>query len=370
MQKRGCVESVANSITNRQMFFILILTLTSYTSIDFPKTVAQSAGRSGWILILAAALVFGCAAAVIVTLNNRFQGKVMFDYSQEIAGSLASRLIAVYYILYFVVVGVYLKIRLVNYLSSNFLPKTPQAVMLAISVTLFAFVSFKGITNVARLFELYGFAFLLTTIVICAIMLPQGMIYNIRPLINPNEIKEFPAAIPKFLFPYGGIEVLLIVPFAKHNKKAALTAFLTLIFIGFFYVLVVESTISILGINNTTFYSDSFIEAVKVVDIPIIERTDIFYLTVGLTSLFSGMIMVFLAVLEFACRLFVKINRHVMTIVCGVVLYALCLFALGIKDITDVLDACAPYMVLASSILLPVTLLILAKAKEKRGGTS
>ena len=120
---------MANGITNRQMFFILILTLTSYTSVDLPKIVAQSAGRSGWMLVLAAALVFGLAAAAIAALNNRFQGKVMFDYSQEIAGKLASRLIAVYYILYFMVVGVYLKIRLVNFLSSNFLPKTPQAVI-------------------------------------------------------------------------------------------------------------------------------------------------------------------------------------------------------------------------------------------------
>ncbi len=358
---------MANSITNRQMFFILILILTSYTSVDLPKIVAQSAGRNGWMLVLAVALVFGLAAAAIASLNNRFRGKVMFDYSQEIAGKLASRLIAVYYILYFIVVGVYLKLRLVNFLSSNFLPKTPQAVMLAVSVALFAFVSFKGITNVARLFELYGFAFLLTTISICAIMLPQGMIYNIRPLINPDKFKDLPAAIPKLLFPYGGIEVLLIVPFAKCNKRAARVAFLTLVFIGLLYVLIVDSTISILGINNTAFYSDAFIEAIKVVNIPIIERPDIFYLTVGLTSLFAGMIMVFLAILEFACKLFSKVGRHIITLVCSVVLYTLCMFALGIKNISEVLDACAPYLVLVSSILLPGTLLILAMVKGKRG---
>ena len=236
-------------------------------------------------------------------------------------------------------------------------------------MALFAFVSFKGVTNVARLFELYGFAFLLTTITICAIMLPQGMIYNIRPLVNPNEIKEFPAAIPKLLFPYGGIEVLLIVPFAKCNRRSALVGFLTLVFIGLFYVLIVESTVSILGINNTAFYSDAFIEAIKVVNVPIIERPDIFYLTVGLTSLFSGMTMVFLSVLEFSCRLFAKVSRHVMTLVCGAVLYALCMFALGIKDITGVLDACAPYMVLVSGILLPGTLLVLSLVKGKGGDT-
>jgi spore germination protein (amino acid permease) len=364
------VGLLTNSITNRQMFFILILTLTSYTSIDFPKIMAETAGRSGWILILAASLIFGLAAVVITSLNNRFQGKVLFDYSQEIAGKLISRVIVVYYLVYFFVVGVYLNIRLVNFLSANFLPKTSQGVMLGVCVVLFALVAFRGVTNVARLFELYGLAFLLTTVALCAIMLPQGMVYNVLPLVNADEIKNFAEAIPKLPFPFGGIEVLLIIPFSKNNKKAPLVGFLTLVFIGFFYVLIVESTMSILGINNTILYSGAFIEAIKVVNIPILERTDIFYLTVGLTGLFSGLIMVFMAALEYACRLFQKVQRPVMSLVVGGVYFTLCLFALGMKDLPEMLDLFSPYTVTVSSILIPTALFAVSKIKDKRGGAA
>lgn len=364
------MESLANSITNRQMFYILILTLTSYTSIDFPKIIAETAGRSGWMLILAAGLVFGLAAAMIAALNNRHQGKVMFDYSEEIAGKFVSRAITGYYLLYFILVGVYLKIRLVNFLSSNFLPHTSLNVMLAVSVGLFALVSFRGITNVARLFELYGALFLFTTIAICVVMLPQGMIYNILPLVNPNEVKQFAQAIPKLPFPFGGIEVFLIIPFSKNNKKAPIVAFLTLIFIGLFYVLIVESTISILGINNTILYSDAFIEAIKVVTLPVIERTDIFYLTIGLTSLFSGMIMVFLAILEYACKLFPKPQRAVMTLIVAGIVYALCAVGLNISDFPKMMEEVAPYAVTVSAILLPAALLALSKLKDRRGRAS
>ena len=362
--------SLTNSITNRQMFFILILTLTSYTSIDFPKVIAEMAGRSGWMLILATGLIFGLAAAMIAALNNRYQGKVMFDYSQEIAGKFVSRAIAIYYLVYFILVGVYLKVRLVNFLASNFLPHTSLKVMLAVSVGLFALVSFRGITNVARLFELYGAMFLFTTIGICLVMLPQGMIYNILPFYNPNEVKQFMQAIPQLPFPFGGIEVLLIIPFSKNNKKSPLYAFLTLVFIGFLYVLIVESTISILGINNTILYSDAFIEAIKVVTLPIIERTDIFYLTVGLTSLFSGMIMVFLAVLEYACRLFPKVKRASMTLIVAGVLYALCAAALNVEYFPKMMEEASPYTVTVSAILLPAALLVLSILKGGQGRAS
>ena len=77
---------MTNSITNRQMFFIIFLTLTSYTTINLPKTMAQTAGRSSWIPIMAVSIIFGGAAVIITKLNNMYQGKVLFDYSQEIVG--------------------------------------------------------------------------------------------------------------------------------------------------------------------------------------------------------------------------------------------------------------------------------------------
>ena len=360
---------MTNSITNRQMFFILVLTLTSYTSIDFAKIMAEAAGRSGWILVLAAGLVFGLVAVVITSLNNRFQGKVFVDYSQELVGKPFSRVITVYYLMYFILLGVFLNVRLVGFLTANFMPTTSKGVILAVAVGMFAMVAFKGITNVARLFELYGLAFVVSTIIICVVMLPQGMIYNILPLVNQNEIKLFPQALHRLPFPFDGIEILFIVPFSKNNRKAPLVSFLTLVFIGFFYVLILESTISILGINNTILYNDAFIEAIKVVNLPVIERTDLFYLTIGLTSLFSGMIIVFLAVLEVGCRLFPKVQRHIMTLFVAGVLYVLGMLGLGIQNMADVFDLFMPFLMLVSSMLIPTTLYIVSKAKDKRGGT-
>jgi hypothetical protein len=232
---------------------------------------------------------------------------------------------------------------------------------------LFAYVAFKGVTNVARLFELFGVVFLLTTIVLCAIMLFQGMTYNIRPFFHPGELHSFPKGALHMLFPFGGIEVLLVIPFTKQNRKAPRAAFLTMLFIGLFYVLVVEGTICILGINNTILYNDSFIEAIKIVYVPVIERTDIFYLTVGLTSLFAGMIIVFLNVLEFSCRFFPRVRRDVVTPVVAVVLYALCLPALAIRSISEKFESYAPYLVVMSSILIPCVLMVIAVARKKRG---
>lgn len=356
---------MTNSITNRQMFFIIFITLTTYTTIDLPKAMAQTAGRSSWIPIIIASIIFGFAGIIITKLNNMFLGKVFFDYSQEIVGKFFTYVIAFYLILYFLFVGVYLKLKLAGLLTSNFLPKTPEFIFLLFGIALSAYVAYKGITNIARMSEIFGVLFLIVTVAICILMLIGGIKYNILPFFNASEIKEYAKAMKHLIVPYGGLEILLIIPFTAKNKKAPKLAFFTLLFIGLFYVLIVESSIMILGINNTTLLNDSFIEAIKIVEAPVIERLDIFYLTIGLISLFGGIIIVFATIVELACRIFPKMKRYVVVIAIGVIFFILSLLALKIKDFEKVSENFSFYLVFISSFLIPITVFILAKVKKR-----
>ena len=219
-------DGLTNSITNRQMFFIIFLTLTTYTTIDLPKTMAQTAGRSSWIPIIAVSVIFGGAAVIITKLNNMYQEKVLFDYSQEIVGKIFSRLIASYYLPFFLIFGVYLKLKLVGILKSNFLPQTPKFIMLLMAISLFGYVASKGITNVARMFEIIGALFLIVTVGLCATMFLQGMSYNILPFFNITEAKEFIVTMKDLATPFTGLAVLLSYHLLHRTKKLPRSPFL------------------------------------------------------------------------------------------------------------------------------------------------
>jgi len=354
-----------NIITNRQIFFIIFLTLTSYSRIDIPKQMVQSMGRSGWIMLIAAALVFGIAAAIIAKLNNMFRGKMFIDYSREISGKFFTALIAIYFILYFFSVGVFLKLKFAGLIMSNFLPKTPQFVILFIAIALYAYVSYKGITNIARMLEIFGIMLLIVSVGINIMMLFQGMGVNVLPFFNINEAKKLLSSSKYLITPFGGLEVLLVIPFTKINKKAPKTAFLTVLFVGLFYVLIVESTLMTLGINNTMTLNDSLIEAIKLVDTPVIERTDVLYLTFGLTGLFAGMITVFTAITEIICNIFKNANRKITVTVIGAAFYVSVLAALKVKNFNDIYGGIAPYLIIISTFIIPITLFIMAKIKKR-----
>lgn len=358
------MEYKKNKITNRQLFFIIFLTLSSYTTIDLPKQIAESAGRMSWIPIIIMSLLFGVFAVVITKLNNMYKGKVFYDYSKNITGKFFSYIICFYYLIYLIIIGIYLKLKLVGLLNNNFLPKTPQMVILIFGIALFGYIAHKGITNIARIFEIIGVLFLAVTVILCIFMLIEGMKENILPLFNLSEIKNVMTGMESLVTSYGGLGVLLVIPFTKENKKASKTAFFTLLFIGLFYVLIVESTIMILGINNTISFNNAFVEAIKVVEMPVIERTDIFYLTFGLTSLFAGIVIVYAVVLDLACKLFPKIKRIILTLIISLLFFVLSMYALNIINTIKTFESVTSYLVFISSIMIPLILFIVAKIKK------
>lgn len=123
-----------------------------------------------------------------------FPRKILFDYSREIVGSFLAYVFLIYFIVYFVPISVYLNIELSSVLKTEFFPKSPKWAMLAAGVIIFGGIAYKGISGVARFFEIIVPIFVITSIGVHLIMLSQGDATNIMPLFRSSEA-------PRYLLP-------------------------------------------------------------------------------------------------------------------------------------------------------------------------
>ncbi len=352
-------------ITNRQIFFILVLIVSAFQATNVPHLAAKALGRSGWIMIALYAVPFSLFALMIAKLNGMYPGMTLFEYGQILLGKVMTSILCILYALYFFSVIVYLNLNTLTLISTNILPKTPQPFLLVAAVLLFGFVVYKGIETIARLFELIGAMYLIVTLGICLLMLTQGERENILPLYNPNEGKEFVSAILVFGSIYGGLENLLMVPFTEENPKTPKTAFIAMLFIGLLFILITEGSIGLLGVNNAIVYNDAFLEAVKLADAPVIERTDIFYLTFGLGSLFSGVIMLINSQVEILSRLFPSVKRGVIVSVVCILVYGLTLFVMKIPFYTKTFGEVVPVLIFFFAGIVPTLLFVLARIRKR-----
>jgi len=142
----------------RQMILILFTVMLMNATVDLPKTMMEYAGLGGWVTILIASVLFGLAGALVVAMNNRFPGKMLYDYTEQLTGRFIARALAALFTLYFILHAVLLSTTFCDILHNNFLIKTPEWFVLLFAMPVFGYAAYKGIINVARMFEVIGVA--------------------------------------------------------------------------------------------------------------------------------------------------------------------------------------------------------------------
>lgn len=357
-----------NTVTNRQLFMIIIVVVMSCTVVDVSKIMTQSAGAGSWLTILLAMIVFAALALAIAKLNNMFPGKMIFDYGSLLIGKAGAYLAAVFITLYFIAVVATYDITLSNLLQTNFLPETPTwATVLAILPVL-GYVAYKGISNTARLVEIYGVIFFIIGMAVQSIMLFQGDMNHILPLYDPSETARYIAALKDAVFPFLGFEVLLVIPFtAKNGKKAEKATILAIVFVGIFYIFNVLTCVMMIGENEILHYNFTLITAIRQVTLPqlkLFARIDLLYLTVGFLGFVGSMAFLYLSAVELICRMIPNLKRIFVVILVGAMAFLAELALRGINDINSILRNILTYMGLTVGGAIPLLLLAIAKVKK------
>jgi spore germination protein len=350
------------------MFFILVLTLSAYSIIPLANRMAETAGTGAWLSLLATSLIFMLPLIGIVHLNNLFKGKTLFDYAPRLIGKAGAYLVSMYYVMFFLLFLFYLVLEVGVVLKADFFPRTPLWVIGLVCIPVFIYISHKGVTTVARMCEIIGMIFIITGVLVHILMITQGKLNRILPLFSTAEIDNYLRGIKPAILPFIPMSLLLAIPFSKQNgKKAVKTAVLTILFLVFFYILVVESCIMKVGLSDIVNYKDSLIVAIRDTAPKFFEfftRLDILYLTVGMTGLFMGVIVIITVLLEFLCRMFANVKRGYFSVALGVMAFVAYLILIGITDFDLFILDIEPFLVFVSVVLIPSTLLIVAKVKK------
>lgn len=349
------------------MFFILLLVICAFRTIDIPQMAARTMGRSGWIMIVVYAVPFSLVAVMATKLNNMFVGMTLFEYGQILLGKVLNYILCILFAVYFFSVLVYLNENMAKLIAMNFLPKTQPAFTLAVAIALFGFIVYRGTETMARLSELLGVMYLAVTLLLCLLMLTQSELDNIFPLYNPNEGRQYLSALLVFGTTYGGLDNLLLIPFTKRNKGAPKAAFFTIFAIALLFVLITEGSIGMLGINNAIVYNDTLIEAIKLADAPVIERPDILYITVGLSSLFAILTILIHSLVVLMSKMFPLAKRGLLVLIICLSAYAASLTMIGIPAYNSEFKKVLPVLVLLFSGVLPTLLYLLALIKKRSG---
>ncbi|SHJ80651.1 GerAB/ArcD/ProY family transporter [Tepidibacter formicigenes] len=354
------------SLTNRQIAFVIFGVIVGYGIMSLPKNIAENIGTGAWIVLIGATGIAVIFTYVFTYLAYIHKNKTLCEYSEILTGKFISRLIVFIYTVEFFLFSSLVIRAASEVIKLNILLKTP---IWSISLLFFIVIYYaviKGLRVVGRICELYGFVIIIIMLFTHILLFTQGELINLKPFILPLSIKTYIKASVTTVIPLLGIEVIAFIPFDKNNnKKVFKYGILMTIFIGFLYILVVESCISVMGVDTIINYHNALLATIRRVDIEQLQffrRLDGFVLLIWIMAVFTTATLFSYGTSFFASKCF-NVEFKIITPIVIILSFIVSLIPKTTMEVRNILDYIG-YLAIINGGVIPLILLIITKVRR------
>lgn len=354
-------------LTNRQISVILYSVIVGYTVTSLPKNIAKKAGTASWLVLLIGTIIFIFITYIITFLQYVYEGKTIYEYGQQLVGKFLTHVFLILYLVYFFTYFTMFVRGASESIKATILVKTPIIYLCIIFLIVIGYALIKGINVIARACEIYVTIITLGYILIFFLLATQGQLVNIRPLFVASDIVKYFKAIPSTSLPFLGMEILLFIPISQSENKNIYRHTLVMIgLIGILYIYIVESVISVVGVELVVMLNSPVVSALKGIDIyslEFIRRIDGIYFIFRLMNLSCGISIWGYGIIVILNRIFKSVNYNFMVII---IIFISIIVSQIPKTmfIIELIIKYNSYLGIVLAFVIPVILFIITKVKK------
>ncbi|MCR4442675.1 MAG: endospore germination permease [Peptococcaceae bacterium] len=359
-------------IDGKQAVMLMLSMVLPTAILTVPSLTVRLAKQDAWLSIAVAVLAGLLIARLAVSLSLLFPGKTLLEYSEEILGKAAGKVVGLLYIWWFLHMGAVVIREFGVFLVTAIMPETPIIVFHIVVAAVAAYAVRSGLEVLSRFNQLF---IPLTGFLAVAFVLSVKDMQMVRllPVFDTGLLPVLKgAAVPASWM--GEIVVFtMFIPSLKNPGEAHRLAALSVLLIGFFLTLSILEALLIFGPEITAAWLFPTFNAVRVVSIAgFLERLESVITVVWVAGGFIKVgVFYYAAVLGSAQWAGLKDYRP-LVIPVGVVLVSLSI--LLHENVADMFAFLAltwpPYALLVFEGGIPLLLLAaaLAGGKGRKGG--
>jgi len=356
------------SLTNRQIAFIIFGIVVGYGVLGLPKNVVENAGTGGWFTLLMATAITIIFTYIITYLGYVHKNKTIYEYSNILTGKFITSIFMIIYIIYYFMLFTMIIRMAGEAIKLTVLIKTPVWALCLLFLLVVYYAVIKRLKVIARICEIYGLIIIIGYITIHLALFTQGKLINLKPFFVTENIQEYLKGTLVTIFPFLGIEILTIISFnkKKNNKRIfKYTAFMVG-FIGILYILIVESCISIMGVDGIVNYKDALFATIRKVDIKslqFLERIDGIFLIVWIMSMFCTASIEAYGSIFLMSKWFKNIQFNLLALIVIVLAFIVGQIPKTIDDVEKIMEYIS-YCTLVTAGFIPLVLFLITKVKK------
>ena len=358
-----------DTISPYQIAMIVIMVLSGAGVFSLPRVLAETAGSNSLIMIFIGGAISVSTIFIIVSLNSRFPGKTLPDYSAEIIGKVPAKILVIIYAVYFVFfIG--FEVRVISEIVKLFLlvDTPPEIIMLCMILTC-TYAVRGGVECIGRTTELFFPLLFIPFILILLPGLNDVDFSNLLPVFYGFQKKVF-KAVPAMALSFAGYETLLYyIGFMKEPKKSFKYASIGVLFITITYVIITGLCISKFGIEWNKKMVWPVLGYVRSINLPglFIERLDGVMLGIWILAIYTTMIILYFSLTFSMSKIFGTKDQKQYALILVPAIYFVALIPQNPAQTLKMPIYINRHFGNILKILVPLLLLLIAMIRKKGG---
>lgn len=356
-----------NSLTNRQIAFIVYCTIVGFGIVNIPRDAADVGETGGWVSLVILTIIFILNTYLITYIAYVSGEKDLYEYCEMLIGKFFSYVFLIIYAIFFFIPFTMITRIYSETVRITILPKTPSWTMALFFFIVVYYALKKGLNVIARVCEIYGFINIIGNIFMGIILFTQGKSINLRPAFVKEDILRYIIGAPKLLFAFLGVELILFIPLNKKNNKNVFkytTAIIGLI--GILYILVSEAVIAVVGVDAVMLYKASLFNVVRGVDVKYLEifrRLDGIYVIIWTFNIFCSVSLWGYGVIKCVNKVFKNSQNANKAIYITILAFIVSQIPGSTNDVENILKYNG-YLGYITAFIIPTILLIITKVRK------
>ncbi|AFV11108.1 spore germination protein KB [Thermacetogenium phaeum DSM 12270] len=285
-----------------QVIFLTANTILASMVLITPAFLTGTAGQDAWLAVLVAGffgIVFGL---VVFSLGRRFSHKNLVEYSIDLVGPWAGRLLGIVFGLFFLYLNSYIVRSFGDMLVTEAMPETPLVVFTILMVGLAAYGVYLGLEVFSRVNEIIFPLSVLIAVVFIGLGIPDMDFYQLKPLFERSFFDVLRGAMILFGFFAEGAFLLMIFPNLQTSGQDRKIVLAVSLILTITMLVDVVGLIALFGYEETSRFLFPSFELAKSVHLGIfIDRLESLVVGVWVATIsLKVMVFYYISVLTFA----------------------------------------------------------------------
>lgn len=294
------------------------------------------------------------------------KNKTVYEYSNLLTGRYITSIFTFIYIVYFFMMCALISRISCETIKYTILNETPVWALNLLLISAVYYGVLKKLRLIGRICELYGAIIIFAIIFMHLLMAFEGELINIKPYFGDKGLLSYLKSTTKTIIPFLGFEILAIIPINKGNGKSVVFySTIMIIFIGLLYILIVETSLAIIGPDDIIHYNETVAAAIRRMQVPYLEflrRIDGVLILTWTMAIFCTIIILAYGCVFLISKWLPKISFKYMAFIVITWIYIASLIPGDIEIVRKMLNYVG-YLSIIPAFVIPGLLFLISKVK-------